>query len=69
MSFEISQGKNKWGDCNMKVVTKVEKTILGEHYPKNTSIEVPEAQARFLIDKEGFEEYREEEIKLKGGKK
>ena len=53
----------------MKVVTKVEKTILGEHYPKNTPVEVPEAQARFLIDKEGFEEYREEEIKLKRGKK
>jgi len=52
----------------MKVVTKVEKTILGEHYPKNQPIEVPEAQVRFLIEKEGFEEYKEIE-KLKGGKK
>ncbi|MHA1290316.1 MAG: hypothetical protein ACTSPB_23280 [Candidatus Thorarchaeota archaeon] len=57
----------------MKVFTKVGKTILGTFYPKNVCVDVPEPQARFLIEKEGFKIFKEARHKKKdikeGGKK
>ncbi|MHA1287959.1 MAG: hypothetical protein ACTSPB_11210 [Candidatus Thorarchaeota archaeon] len=47
----------------MKLYTKTGKTILGTYYPKNVCVDVPESQARFLIEKEGFKMFKE------GGKK
>ena len=57
----------------IKIYTNTSKTILGIFYPKNVCVEVPESQARFLVDKEGFEVFREVQHKKKdikeGGKK
>lgn len=57
----------------IKIYTKTGKTILGTFYPKNVCVEVPESQARFLIDKEGFKIFKEALHKKKdikeGGKK
>ena len=56
-----------------KIYTKVDKTILGTFYPKNVCVDVPEARAQFLIDKEGFKIFKEVRHKKKdikeGGKK
>ncbi len=57
----------------MKIYTETGKTILGKYYPKNVCVDVPESQARFLIDKEGFKIFKEVRHKKKysneGGKK
>ena len=57
----------------MKIYTTTDKTILGTFYPKNVCVDVPESQARSLIDKEGFKIFKEARHKKKdikeGGKK
>lgn len=57
----------------MKIYTNTNKIILGTFYPMNICIEVPESQARLLIDTEGFTVFKEVEHKKKdikeGGKK
>ena len=57
----------------IKIYTKTGKTILGTFYPKNVCVEVLESRAQFLIDKEGFEVFKEVRHKKKdikeGGKK
>lgn len=57
----------------IKIYTTTGKTILGKFYPKNVCVEVPETQARLLIDKEGFKIFKEVRHKKKyikeGGKK
>ena len=56
----------------IKIYTKIDKQILGTFYPKNVCVDVPESQARFLIDKEGFKIFKEVRHKKKdsneGGK-
>ena len=56
-----------------KIYTTTNKIILGTFYPKNVCVDVPESQARFLIDKEGFKRFKEVRHKKKdskeGGKK
>jgi len=57
----------------LNIYTKTGKTILGTFYPKNVCVDVPEPQARFLIEKEGFKIFKEAQHKKKdikeGGKK
>ena len=57
----------------IKIYTKTDKTILGTFYPKNVCVEVPESQARFLVEKEGFKTFKEVQHNKKdikeGGKK
>ena len=49
----------------MKIYTNTSKAILGTFYPKNMCVDVPESQARFLIEKEGFTVFNEVEHKKK----
>jgi len=53
----------------LKIYTNTGKTILGTYYPKNVCVDVPESQARFLIDMEGFKIFKDKKDSNEGGKK